>query len=201
MEIGGEAWPSCLFEAVPDEVLLRLLSFLDPESLRVFGATCRALSTLVVHECFRLGVRYQRRRFLDEALAFFSVTLALDPRHLAALDERAICFFNVGDRRSAVRDLRRSAALAQSPAEKKTYESVALEMTGRLQEALAAAREALALDAACGRAYFELAYVLQVGIGSCCDCGIDMCRLYLCIVFLQSFLVSLSLSSRSNASR
>ncbi len=146
---------------LPDEVLLNLMSFLDQNGLVACGATCRELFNLVVHECFRLGVRWQRRRFLDEAVSFFSAVLRLDPRHAGALDERAIALFNMSNRPGAVADLLRSAALAKQESERLTYESVAMEMRGELQAALQTARKAIAIDPTNGRAHFEMAYVLQ----------------------------------------
>jgi tetratricopeptide (TPR) repeat protein len=77
------------------------------------------------------------------------------------LDERAITRFNVSDKAGAIRDLKRSAAVASTESERLTFESVWLEMNGELQASMQRSRRALELNPSNGRAYFELAYVYQ----------------------------------------
>jgi hypothetical protein len=115
-------------ELLPDEVLMRLLQFLDPSGLQAMGQVCSDLKRLVIDHAFRQAVKWQRRRFLDESLILLSVVLRLDPFHAGALDERAITRFNVSDKAGAIRDLKRSVSVASNESERLMYQSVALEM-------------------------------------------------------------------------
>ncbi len=78
--------------SLPDEILTRLLHFLDASSLLSMGMVCVDFSRLVVDHSFRLAVKWQRRRFLDEALVLLSVVLRLDPKH-AGRPESGLCHF------------------------------------------------------------------------------------------------------------
>jgi tetratricopeptide (TPR) repeat protein len=126
-------------------------------------------------------VAFQRERFLDQAIAYYTCVLSLEPQHTDALDERAICWFNVSKKvcfgfffffsfffffcvslqDQAIADLEASVRYAKDEADRLVYQAVIAEMKGGMQESLKCSRAALALNPQHGRAYFELGYVLQ----------------------------------------
>jgi tetratricopeptide (TPR) repeat protein len=133
----------------------------DPE-LRDALASVRAARTCST--LTQLGVRYDRLDLRDLAARHLSDAIKLDPTCAPAHDAMAKVWRNAGMQGAALGSAHRAIYFApQSPAYWNTYGTV-LQEVGRMEEAAAAYRRVVQLDASAAYAHSNLCYLaMQAG--------------------------------------
>lgn len=154
-----------VMDLFPDEILLKIFDFLCAKSCYSIALCCKLFKEIIKELSYDKAVQYARNRFLERALTYFETCLRLSsddlPRALKALDERAICQFNMMNKKAALRDLHFCIELSPTKAERYCYEATVFEIQGQLQQSLKMSQKAIELDPMNARGFFEQGYVLQ----------------------------------------